>query len=155
MAEPARVRRSARADRARRECSGTCGSRAHFRDEFHPKNGTPSKSVFPPVPAIVSGNVDGLLVDAGVETAGLRGIESHAPHIRRGQTGVAKLPRLAAVLADHDTDSPTCHRDSIGRTWVECQVVDIAADAEVAVALKGDAAIGGSEQAATLARRQP
>ena len=54
---------------------------------------------------------------------GLAGSKATLQTEVRGQAGVARLPRLAAIFGDRDADAPAGHRDAVGRGRVERDVV--------------------------------
>src|SRR5438067_3104280 len=114
-----------------------------LRDKSHAIHPAAFKPVPGPRAAVVLRDIERLLMHAGVNAAGLSGIENDAPDGGRREPGVPVLPCPAAVFRDSYADAPARHCDPARRGGIEGDVGDVLSYRQISVALESHPAIGG------------
>src|SRR5581483_4013316 len=113
------------------------------------------QSIPAPSRARIVGDEQRLFMHAAVEPSRVAGVEGDAPHVGAGKSRVARLPRLAAIVADEHSDAPSGERDTLRAAGVKGDVVEVAINSGASEILETPPAVARNEHAATLRGRQP
>ena len=112
LLETGALRAGAAAQRAERSEQKATSHAVASGTNFMRKTRLPSSPSLRPRLAVVLRDVERLFVDAGVDAAGLRGVEGDAPDASEGRPALRDLPGLAAVFGERHADAPSGDRDA-------------------------------------------